>query len=314
MEAPRVESDLRLPAPLVASLPDRLREAQHAFEATGGLHATGLFDGLGTLLCLREDVGRHNAMDKVIGWAFGSGLLPLARSVLCVSGRLSFELVQKAAVAGCPVLVAVGAPSSLAVELAAGSWRDPLRFRARRPAQRLHRAVARRALTGVLLVGGASRRFGSPKALIELDGETLHDRGRRVLAAACDEVLVVGKAGELPFDVLDDGAEVRAPIAGVVAGLRAAAHEVAVFLPVDCPRVTPELVAALGAACRDAAVPQTGPLPGAWAKSALPLLEQRLREGPLALYRTYADLDVVEVEVDPALVADVDTPGDLAAL
>ena len=166
----------------------------------------------------------------------------------------------------------------------------------------------------MLLVGGASRRFGSPKALIELDGETLHDRGRRVLAAACDQVLVVGKAGELPFDVLDDGADVRAPIAGVVAGLRAAAHEVAVFLPVDCPRVTPELVSALGAACHDAAVPQTGPLPGAWAKSALPLLEQRLREGPLALYRTYTDLDVVEVEVDPTLVVDVDTPGDLAAL
>ena len=174
--------------------------------------------------------------------------------------------------------------------------------------------MARRALTGVLLVGGASRRFGSPKALIELEGETLHDRGCRVLAGACDEVLVVGKAGELPFDVLDDGADVRAPIAGVVAGLRAAAHDVAVFLPVDCPRVTPELVAALGAACRDAAVPQTGPLPGAWAKSALPLLEQCLREGPLALYRTYPDLDVVELEVDPALVADVDTPGDLSAL
>ena len=166
----------------------------------------------------------------------------------------------------------------------------------------------------MLLVGGASRRFGSPKALIEVDGETLHDRGRRVLAAACDEVLVIGKSGELPFEVLDDGAEVRAPIAGVVAGLRAASHDVAVFLPVDCPRMTPELVEALGAACRDAAVPQTGPLPGAWAKSALPLLEQRLRDGPLALFRTYAELDVVEVEVDPAVVADVDTPGDLAGL
>jgi FdhD protein len=118
VEAPRVESDLRVAATLVASLPDRLREAQPAFEATGGLHATGLFDERGALLCLREDVGRHNAMDKVIGWAFGEGLLPLARAVLCVSGRLSFELVQKAAVAGCPVLVAVGAPSSLAVELA----------------------------------------------------------------------------------------------------------------------------------------------------------------------------------------------------
>ena len=118
VEAPRVESDLRVPAALLARLPDLLREAQPAFEATGGLHATGLFDGVGTLLCLREDVGRHNAMDKVIGWAFASGLLPLARSVLCVSGRLSFELVQKAAVAGCPVLAAVGAPSSLAVQLA----------------------------------------------------------------------------------------------------------------------------------------------------------------------------------------------------
>ena len=174
--------------------------------------------------------------------------------------------------------------------------------------------MARRALTGVLLVGGASRRFGSPKALIERDGETLHDRGRRVLAAACDEVLVVGKAGELPFDVLDDGVDVRAPIAGVVAGLRSAAHDVAVFLPVDCPRVTASLLRRLGDACRDAAVPQTGPLPGAWAKSALPLLEHRLAEGPLALYRTYSELDVVELEVDPALLADVDTPGDLANL
>jgi molybdopterin-guanine dinucleotide biosynthesis protein A len=174
--------------------------------------------------------------------------------------------------------------------------------------------VARRTLTGVLLVGGASRRYGSPKALVELDGETLADRGRRVLAEACDEVLVVGKAGELPFDVIDDGTETRAPIAGVVAGLRAAANDVAVFLPVDCPRVTAEVIRALGDACRDAAVPQTGPLPGAWAKSALPLLEARLATGPLALYRTYDDLDVVTVKVDPALVADVDTPDDLVTL
>jgi FdhD protein len=118
VEAPRVSSDLTVSAELIAVLPDRLRAAQPAFEATGGIHATGLFDEHGELLCLREDVGRHNALDKVIGWAFRSGLLPLDRSVLCVSGRLSFELVQKAAVAGCPLLVAVGAPSSLAVELA----------------------------------------------------------------------------------------------------------------------------------------------------------------------------------------------------
>jgi FdhD protein len=118
VEAPPVESDLRVAVAVVESLPDRLREAQAAFAATGGLHATGLFSSSGELLCVREDVGRHNAMDKVLGWAFGRGMLPLSHAALCVSGRLSFELVQKAAVAGCPVVVAVGAPSSLAVELA----------------------------------------------------------------------------------------------------------------------------------------------------------------------------------------------------
>ncbi len=119
VEAPRVHSELRVPLAFVASLPDRLREAQATFAVTGGLHATGLFSAGGELECVREDVGRHNALDKVIGWAFAAGKLPLADAVLCVSGRLSFELVQKASVAGCPIMVAVGAPSSLAVELAA---------------------------------------------------------------------------------------------------------------------------------------------------------------------------------------------------
>jgi FdhD protein len=102
---------------LLAALPERLE--QPAFERTGGIHATGLFDAEGRLLVGREDVGRHNAMDKVIGRALLDGLVPLHGHLLCVSGRLSFELVQKAAVAGCPVLVGVGAPSSLAIELAA---------------------------------------------------------------------------------------------------------------------------------------------------------------------------------------------------
>jgi FdhD protein len=117
VEAPRVESELRVASAVISSLPDRLRAEQATFAATGGLHATGLFDGEGALICAREDVGRHNALDKVVGRAFLDGLLPLADKLVCVSGRLSFELVQKAAVAGVPVLAAVGAPSTLAVEL-----------------------------------------------------------------------------------------------------------------------------------------------------------------------------------------------------
>jgi FdhD protein len=106
----------RVPAALLAALPDRL--VQPTFERTGGLHATGLFSPAGEPVCVREDVGRHNAMDKVIGRALLDGVLPLHDAVLCVSGRLSFELVQKAVVAGAPILVGVGAPSSLAVSLA----------------------------------------------------------------------------------------------------------------------------------------------------------------------------------------------------
>jgi len=165
----------------------------------------------------------------------------------------------------------------------------------------------RLAVTGVLLVGGASERFGSPKALAPFRGETLAERANRILGEVCDEVLAVGKADDgldLPFPVLDDGSDERAPVFGVIAGLRAAAHDTCVVLPVDCPLVTPDLLRALLAA---GAVPQTGPLPGVYSRSLLPELAARVDRGELAL----RGVNPVTLEVDETLVLNVNTPTDL---
>ena len=171
--------------------------------------------------------------------------------------------------------------------------------------------------TGVLLIGGMSRRFGSVKALAPLGPETLAERTWRSLGEAFPNRLAVGKQADqlgLPFPVLDDGIGVRTPLAGVVAGLRAAPTEIAVFLPVDCPLVTADALRSLAEACADAAVPETGPLPGAYAKSALPVLEARLEAGELALHEALAELDVRTVELDSELLANVDTERDLNRL
>lgn len=115
---PMLPDGLRLPVELLYRLPDELRRTQGTFQVTGGLHAAALFDDGGRLLASREDVGRHNALDKLIGWALMEGVLPLHRSVLLVSGRTSFEILQKSVAAGIPVVAAISAPSSLAVDTA----------------------------------------------------------------------------------------------------------------------------------------------------------------------------------------------------
>jgi molybdopterin-guanine dinucleotide biosynthesis protein A/N-acetylglutamate synthase-like GNAT family acetyltransferase len=169
----------------------------------------------------------------------------------------------------------------------------------------------------MLLVGGASRRFGSPKALASFEGETLAERAWRTIGRACDIRIAVGKCDELelPFPILDDGAgDVRAPLAGIVAGLRATATDVAVVLPVDLPLVRADDLRALADACDDTAVPQTGPLPCALRRTTLPILERALARRELALRAAFAPLATRVVALDPAVLANVNTREDLAAL
>jgi molybdopterin-guanine dinucleotide biosynthesis protein A len=163
-------------------------------------------------------------------------------------------------------------------------------------------------VTGVLLVGGASERFGSPKALARFGGETLAERAWRTLGEAFEARLAVGKGDlELPFDVVVEPAEPRAPLVGVIAGLRAAVTETAVFLPVDCPLVTASLLRELG---ERRAATQTGPLPGAYSKDDLPELERRLQTGDWSL----RGVNPRVLEADPRLLANANTPEELSAL
>lgn len=125
---PVIDNGLRVTAELLAGLPAQLRDAQAAFARTGGLHACAIFDEQGAMVVLREDVGRHNALDKVLGWALQRGLLPFDRHVLLLSGRVSFEMMQKALAAGVPVVAAISAPTSLAVEFAEGGGQTLVGF------------------------------------------------------------------------------------------------------------------------------------------------------------------------------------------
>ncbi len=157
--------------------------------------------------------------------------------------------------------------------------------------------MARHGLTGILLAGGASTRFGSPKELAVVDGETLGDRAWRLLGEACDVRIRVGPGG------LDDPG--TGPVAAIAAGLRAASHEIAVVIPVDMPRLTAAALHELAAACRDAAVAQAGPLPCAIRRAAFPQTDER------RLRTVLAGLDTAEIELDAELLLNVNTPADV---
>ncbi len=176
--------------------------------------------------------------------------------------------------------------------------------------------MARDDVTGALLVGGASRRFGAPKALARLDGETLAERAHRTLADAFGTVVVLGKAADalpLPFPVLDDESPVRAAIAGVVAALRVAPRELVVVLPTDMPFVTADLLTELADAAEGVHVAHfnTGPLPGAYRRSAASVLERRLHAGDLALRPAVTELGARVLPGDAALLRNVNTREDL---
>jgi molybdenum cofactor guanylyltransferase len=175
---------------------------------------------------------------------------------------------------------------------------------------------SRSRVVGVLLVGGASRRFGSPKALARFGDITLGERAYRTLSEAFESVIAVGKAGDglsLPFPVLDDGSDERAAIVGLAAALRRANAEVCVVLPTDMPFVTADLLAALASAVddADAAVVPTGPLPGAYRWTALPVLERRIGAGELRLQDALAELRTRVVEADARLLRNINAPEDL---
>jgi molybdopterin-guanine dinucleotide biosynthesis protein A len=162
--------------------------------------------------------------------------------------------------------------------------------------------VADRSLTGILLVGGTSRRFGSPKAQARFEGETLAERAWRLLAEACDERLVVGGEG-----LADPG---TGPVAAIGVGLGAATNEVAIVVPVDMPLLTAVALRQLANACREAAVAQAGPLPCAVARSVRPAFET----GELRLRTVLDGLDTARIELDERLLANVNTPADLDRL
>ena len=168
--------------------------------------------------------------------------------------------------------------------------------------------MADRPLTGILLAGGSSSRFGSPKALARFQGETLAERAWRLLGEVSDERLAVGRGYGLSFPALAD--EGTGPVAAIGAGLRHATHDIAVVVPVDMPLLTVEALRSLAEACRDAAVPQAGPLPCAVARRVLPAFEA----GERRLGAVLDGLDTVRVELDERLLANVNTPADLDRL
>jgi molybdopterin-guanine dinucleotide biosynthesis protein A len=166
-------------------------------------------------------------------------------------------------------------------------------------------------LTGILLVGGRSTRFGSPKIHAVVDGDTLAERGWRTLEAACKYRLAVGKGDEmLPFPVLADGVDERAPIHGLVAGLRAAPTDLVVVLPVDCPLMTVQALHVLADHCVDAAITESGPLPGAYRKRALRAFDGN----ELSIRRVLAVLEVAVVPLDSRVLLNVNTPEDLGRI
>ena len=168
--------------------------------------------------------------------------------------------------------------------------------------------MADHGLSGILLVGGASTRFGSSKALARWDGETLAERAWRLLGEVCEDRIAVGRGEGLPFPALAD--RQTGPVAAIAEGLRCATQELAVVVPVDMPLLTAEALRLLAGACRDAAVAQAGPLPCAVARRTLPAFEAGERR-----LRTVLDgLDTTRIELEERLLANVNTPADLARL
>ncbi len=247
--------DFRMDPEVLCGLPETLRSAQTIFGRTGGLHAAGLFDPSGKLLALKEDVGRHNAVDKIVGWALLQGRLPLANCALLASGRGGFEIIQKSLVAGIPLLASVSAASSLAVQMACEFGLTLVGFlRGRRfvvycGQERLGLGFPQDreqgGIDGFVLAGGKSRRMGQDKALMQLGGKPLVLRAAEILRPFVREITLLAPAeryGNLGFPVMEDLWPDQGPLAAVGTGLLSTSADWSIFLACDLPLVSRQFI------------------------------------------------------------------------
>ncbi len=329
---PPVKSDARFATAMLAELPAKLRAQQPTFAATGGLHACALFDAAEKILCVREDVGRHNALDKLLGRALLDRQLPLAHAGVLLSGRVSFELVQKALAAGASLVAGIGAPSSLAIDCANRGGLTLVGFLRDDHFNVYAGGHEKKSFAGLLLAGGRSTRMGQDKAHLSWRGAALGEHQAATLAATGARPLFVSCRPEqawTPRDFLriEDLAPNGGALAAFVDALAAIPADVTLVLAIDLPLVRARWLASLATRATEekiSVVPRHAdrfePFAAAWHRSALSVLRETLARGDslqaaCATLRERKLLHTLALDADEAAsLANLNTPAEVTAL